>query len=570
MWERGAKESTTASNGYSRWLIPPAALAVHLCIGQVYAFSVFNEPLTRVLGIQESLPDDWKLTTLGWVYSLAFVFLGLSAAFCGKWLEKVGPRRTMFVAACCFGGGFILSAIGVKTHQIWLLYLGYGVIGGCGLGLGYVSPVATLLKWFPDHRGMATGMAIMGFGGGAMIGSPLGIMLMKHFQSDNSVGVAEAFLVMGVVYFISMVIGSLAIRTPPEGWKPKGWTPPAVPKKMITQHHVHIDQALKTPQFYLLWSILCLSVTAGIGILGQASVLIQEMFKGSITPEAAAGFVGLMSLFNTGGRFIWSFASDYLGRQKTYSLFFALGAFLYTMLPTFSHDGNIVLFIAASAVILSMYGGAFATIPAYLADIFGTKYVGGIHGRLLTAWAVAGVLGPVLVNYIREYQIAHGVASADAYTVTLYIMACLLATGFVCNLLMKEVHEKHYMAQDEIGDSPEIKPRKLRMIPCCQANRVVMVDLDQTVRLESNDHYIWVITKTDKYLSNLSLSELEIRLDPEQFLRVHRCHIVHLKYIQEVTRNGEKLMLILEGRDRSEIPVSRGYLSSLKEALGIK
>ena len=445
-----SKERITAGHRYNRWLIPPAALAVHLCIGQAYAFSVFNEPMTRVLGISQSAPDDWKLTTLGWIYSLAIVFLGLSAAFGGKWLEKVGPRRTMFTAACCFGGGFILSAIGVYTHQVWLLYLGYGVIGGCGLGLGYVSPVSTLIKWFPDRRGMATGLAIMGFGGGAMIGAPLGVMLMKYFESETSVGVMEAFLVMGVLYFISMVIGSLAIRIPPPDWKPEGWTPPVESKKMVTKRHVHIDQALKTPQFYLLWAILCLNVTAGIGILGQASVMIQEMFKGAITPEAAAGFVGLLSLFNMGGRFVWSSASDYLGRQNTYFLFFALGTFLYSMLPTLSGEANIVLFIAASAVILSMYGGGFSTIPAYLADIFGTKYVGGIHGRLLTAWATAGVLGPVLVNYIREYQIEHGVAKADAYTTTLYIMAGLLAVGFICNLMMKEVHERHYMRHDEV------------------------------------------------------------------------------------------------------------------------
>ncbi len=448
-----SKERITAGHGYNRWLIPPAALAVHLCIGQAYAFSVFNEPLTRVIGVTSSTPDDWKLTTLGWIYSLAIVFLGLSAAFGGKWLEKVGPRRTMFTAACLFGGGFMLSAIGIKTHQIWLLYLGYGVLGGCGLGLGYVSPVSTLIKWFPDRRGMATGMAIMGFGGGAMIGAPLGVALMKHFQSEASVGVMEAFVVMGILYFISMVIGSLAIRIPAPDWKPASWTAPAVAKKMVTQKHVHIDQALKTPQFYLLWLILCLNVTAGIGILGQASVMIQEMFKGSITPEAAAGFVGLMSLFNMGGRFVWSSASDFLGRQNTYFLFFALGTFLYSMLPTFSGEGNIVLFVAAAAIIMSMYGGGFATIPAYLADIFGTRFVGGIHGRLLTAWSTAGVLGPVLVNYIREYQIAHGVAKADAYTFTLYIMACLLTAGFVCNLLMREVHEKHHMNHDDVDDA---------------------------------------------------------------------------------------------------------------------
>lgn len=448
-----SKERITASRHYNRWLIPPAALAVHLCIGQAYAFSVFNAPLTRVIGITESTAADWKLTTIGWIFSLAIVFLGLSAAFAGKWLEKVGPRRTMFTAACCFGGGFIISAIGVKTHQIWLLYLGYGVIGGCGLGLGYVSPVSTLIKWFPDRRGMATGLAIMGFGGGAMIGSPLSVILMKHFQSATSVGVAEAFVVMGVLYFISMTIGSLAIRIPPEGWQPEGWKASAVPKKMVTNNHVHIDEALKTPQFYLLWLMLCLNVTAGIGVLGQASVMLQEMFEGGISPEAAAGFVGLLSLFNMGGRFIWSSASDYLGRQNTYFVFFALGAFLYAILPHLSGSGSVVLFIGATAIILSMYGGGFSTIPAYLADIFGTRYVGGIHGRLLTAWAAAGVFGPVLVNYIREYQIEHNVAKADAYTATLYIMTGLLVLGFICNLLMKAVNEKHHMRQSELDGS---------------------------------------------------------------------------------------------------------------------
>jgi MFS family permease len=381
-----------------------------------------------VRGTTNHAVDDWKLSEVGWIYSLAIVFLGLSAAFGGTWLEKVGPRRTMFLAAVCFGGGFYLSALGVVLHQIWLLYLGYGVLGGCGLGLGYVSPVSTLLKWFPDRRGMATGLAIMGFGGGAMIGSPLGVALMKHFATDFSVGIAESFTVMGTVYLLSMLIGSLTIRLPNPGWQPASWSPAAQPKRMVTHRHVHIDQSIRTPQFYLLWAVLCLNVTAGIGILGQASVLIQEMLKGRIS------------------------ASDHLGRKNTYFVYFALGAFLYSILPTLAHNGEVALFIAATAIILSMYGGGFATIPAYLADVFGTRFVGGIHGRLLTAWSTAGVLGPVLVNYIREYQINQGVAKAEAYTTTLYIMAMLLSVGFVCNLLMHEVHEKHYMRHDEVDD----------------------------------------------------------------------------------------------------------------------
>ncbi|GGD81233.1 L-lactate MFS transporter [Caballeronia grimmiae] len=440
-----SKEATVARPGFSRWMVPPAALAVHLCIGQAYAFSVFNAPLTKIVGITQSAPDDWSLTTLGWIFSLAIVFLGLSAAFAGKWLEKVGPRRTMFTAACCFGGGFLVSALGVYLHQIALLYLGYGVIGGIGLGLGYVSPVSTLIRWFPDRRGMATGMAIMGFGGGAMIAAPGSVALMNYFKSATSTGVAETFVVLGVVYFISMTIGALAIRIPPADWKPAGWTPPVTANRMITKNHVHIDQALKTPQFYLLWLVLFLNVTAGIGVLGQASVMIQESFKAQITAGAAAGFVGLLSLFNMGGRFVWASASDWIGRKNTYFVFFVLGAVLYYLVPQFARAGNVALFVAAYCLILSMYGGGFATIPAYLADMFGTAFVGGIHGRLLTAWAAAGIAGPVLVNYIRAYEVAQGVAKADAYTMTLHIMAVLLVIGFFCNLLVKRVNERHHM-----------------------------------------------------------------------------------------------------------------------------
>jgi MFS family permease len=376
-----AKERSVAKPGFNRWMVPPAALAVHLCIGQAYAFSVFNGPLSKAIGIDHAGPDDWKLTTLGWIFSLAIFCLGLAAAFGGKWLEKVGPRLTMFVAACCFGGGFLVSALGVSTHQIWLLYLGYGVLGGIGLGLGYVSPVSTLIKWFPDRRGMATGMAIMGFGGGAMIGAPLSVFLMNHFKSATSVGVIGAFVVMGILYFISMTIGAMAIRIPAPDWKPDGWTPPVVENKMITRHHVHIDQAMKTPQFYLLWLVLCLNVTAGIGVLGQASVMIQETFKGTVTVASAAGFVGLMSVFNMGGRFCWSSISDYLGRKNTYYTFFVLGAILYCFTPYTGHVGSVALFVISYCLIVSMYGGSFATVPVYLADLFGTKFVGSRHFR---------------------------------------------------------------------------------------------------------------------------------------------------------------------------------------------
>ncbi|CAN5619212.1 OFA family MFS transporter [soil metagenome] len=434
-------------------MIPPAALAVHLSIGQVYAFSVFNKPLSRIIGINESAPDDWSLSTLGWIFSISIVVLGLTAFLGGKWLEEVGPRTTMFTAACSFGGGFLISALGVWTHQLWLLYLGYGVFGGIGLGLAYVSPVSALIKWFPDRRGMATGMAIMGFGGGALIGAPLSVALMNLFSTDSSVGVAPTFIVMGLIYFASMTLGALTIRVPSADWKPAGWNPEESDDQdddMVTQNDIHIDTALKTPQFWLLWAILCLNVTAGIGVLGQASVMIQETFGGATTAAAAAGFVSLLSIFNMVGRFFWSSASDYIGRKMTYFVFFGLGAALYVAVPLVGSGlGSIFLFVVAFGLILTMYGGGFATIPAYLADIFGTKYVGGIHGRLLTAWSAAGVLGPVLVNYIREAQINSGVDPANAYNITMFIMAGLLVAGFICNLFVKPVDPKYHMATEE-------------------------------------------------------------------------------------------------------------------------
>jgi MFS family permease len=444
------RSHTVAKPGFSRWLVPPAALCVHLCIGQVYAFSVFNLPMTRLIGITESAPDDWKLTELGWIFSIAIVFLGLSAAFTGTWLDRVGPRKAMFTAALCFGGGFLISALGVHLHQLWIVYLGYGVLGGCGLGLGYISPVKTLITWFPDRPGMATGMAIMGFGGGAMIASPLSVWLMQQFATPTHVGVMETFIVLGIVYIFFMMMGAVIVRVPPKGWAPEGYVAPAQAKKLVTTAHVHVDEALKTPQFYLLWGVLCLNVTAGIGVLGQASAMSQEMFPGQISAAAAAGFVGLLSLFNMLGRFFWASTSDYIGRRNTYMIFFALGMVLYAIVPWTGAIGSVVLFVACYAVILSMYGGGFATIPAYLKDVFGTRYVGAIHGRLLTAWSAAGVFGPVLVNYIRQYQIDNGVPKADAYSVTMYIMAGLLLVGFALNWFMHPVHERHHMKPEDV------------------------------------------------------------------------------------------------------------------------
>ncbi|GGF31272.1 MFS transporter [Aliidongia dinghuensis] len=435
---------TVAPPGYNRFMVPPAALAVHLSIGQAYAFSTFNLPLSKLIGITASAPDDWNLAQLGWTFSIAIVFLGVSAAVFGRWVENVGPRRAMFTAACCFGGGFLVSALGVQIHQLWLLYLGYGVLGGCGLGIGYISPVSTLIKWFPDRPGMATGMAIMGFGGGAMIAAPMSVFLMNYFKTATSNGVVGAFVVMGIVYFCFMMIGVYAVRVPADGWKPEGWVAPAAARRLVTTNHVHVDVAWRTRQFWLLWVVLCMNVTAGIGVLGQASPMIQEMFGSRVTAASAAGFVGLLSIFNMAGRFFWASTSDYLGRRNTYMVFFLLGIALYALVPTTGQIGSITLFVAAFAIILSMYGGGFATIPAYLRDVFGTMHVGAIHGRLLTAWSAAGVLGPVLVNYIRQYQIEAGVPKAQAYSITMYIMCALLLVGFLANLAMRAVAERHY------------------------------------------------------------------------------------------------------------------------------
>jgi MFS family permease len=446
------RSHSVAKPGYSRWMVPPAALCVHLCIGQAYAFSVFNLPMTRLIGIAKSAPDDWKLTDLGWIFSIAIFFLGASAAVFGRWVEEGGPRRAMAASALCFSGGFLISAFGVWVHQLWIVYLGYGVLGGAGLGLGYISPVSTLIKWFPDRPGMATGMAIMGFGGGAMIAAPLSVWLMSVFATPEHVGVAETFVVMGLVYACFMLVGAAIVRVPPPGWAPAGYVAPAQPKKLVTSKDVYVYQALKTPQFWLIWIVLCMNVTAGIGVLGQASAMSQEMFPGRVTAAAAGGFVGLLSIFNMGGRFVWASTSDYIGRKNTYFVFFALGFALYALVPYFGGAGDLALFILCFCIILSMYGGGFATVPAYLRDMFGTRYVGAIHGLLITAWSVAGVLGPVLVNYIRQYQIDSGVPKAQAYNVTMYIMAALLIVGFVANFLIQAVDDRHHMELETVDD----------------------------------------------------------------------------------------------------------------------
>jgi MFS family permease len=560
MFDRLKKEHIVAEDGFNRWKVPPASIAIHLCIGSVYAWSIFNPALTKQFGVVAASSSDWSLSSVVWIFSVAIVFLGLAAAFGGKWLEEVGPRMVGVVAAFCWGGGFIIGGLGITTHQLWLVYLGYGVIGGCGLGLGYVSPVSTLIRWFPDRRGMATGMAIMGFGGGAMIAAPIKEYLLGLFYKapeylgaqgavnlvteggkrmaevngqlvevvvasahqlasapvplqegvyvvgTGNTGAAGTFFTLGIVYLVVMIIASFSYRVPREGWVPAGWTPPsadAASRKMITDNHVHIDQALRTPQFYLLWIVLCFNVTAGIGVIGVAKTMMGEIFGTTlpliVNSAFAATYVLMISVFNMCGRFFWASISDYLGRKNTFYCFFVLGIILYLSIPYAAQQVSanpavtwLIMFYAATMVIFTMYGGGFATIPAYLADIFGTKYVGGIHGRLLTAWSTAGVLGPLAITQLRSASLASSIKALAAkidpaafqekfgagidqldqlvaaktvtvaalmeiapagtvdptsslYNTTMYAMAGLLAVALIANLMVRPVHEKHHL-----------------------------------------------------------------------------------------------------------------------------
>ena len=565
------KDKILAPEGYNRWRVPPASIAIHLCIGSVYAWSIFNPALIKELGVVSSSADDWTLSSVIWIFSVAIVFLGLAAAIAGKWLEDVGPRCVGVTAAFLWGGGFIVGSIGILTHQLWLIYLGYGVFGGCGLGLGYVSPVSTLIRWFPDRRGMATGMAIMGFGGGAMIGAPLKRFLLEHYAKapeylgvesavsliteggrrfaevagekievvvasaseaakmavpgdagvyvvgTGNTGAAGAFLTLGIIYFIVMIVAAFQYKVPAAGWTPKGYKPPSKDEsttKMKTLNNVHINQAIKTPQFYKLWIVLCFNVSAGIGVIGVAKTMMTEIFgsapSGSeMATMVTAGFAGtyvlMISVFNMCGRIIWASLSDLIGRKNTYHCFFVIGTLLYLSIPftagAVSVDPKImylVMFYAATMIIFTMYGGGFATIPAYLADMFGTMHVGGIHGRLLTAWSTAGVIGPVAITELRKLSVNNSLndlltkvdpvmfldkfgapieqvnelikaktvtisklmeivpagtidPTPSLYNTTMYAMACLLVIAFFSNLLIKPVNKKHFVENTHPG-----------------------------------------------------------------------------------------------------------------------
>ncbi|MGV9213906.1 OFA family MFS transporter [Micromonospora sp. RB23] len=441
---------TVAPPGYSRWLIPTAALAVHVCIGQVYATSVYKNSLIAHF--------DTSQTAIGAIFSIAIVMLGSSAAVGGRWVERNGPRRAMFVSACFWATGFLVGALGIATQQLWLLYLGYGVIGGIGLGIGYISPVSTLIKWFPDRPGLATGLAIMGFGGGALIAGPLARQLLSLYDPDynpaNPAAVASGsalvglFVTFGIGYFVIMMFGPFNVRVPPPDWRPAGFDPDRVATRpLVTRASVSASNAVRTRSFWLLWIVLFCNVTAGIGILEQASPMIQDFFRDNgstaVSVSAAAGFVGVLSLFNMAGRFVWSTTSDVIGRKPIYLVYLGVGMVLYALLAVAGHAAT-ALFVLIAALIISFYGGGFATMPAYLRDLFGTFQVGAIHGRLLTAWSAAGVAGPLIVNRILDTQGKPGTLTASAYRPALFTMVGVLAIGFVANLLVRAVPDRFH------------------------------------------------------------------------------------------------------------------------------
>ncbi|QCB27705.1 OFA family MFS transporter [Corynebacterium endometrii] len=466
-----SRSAIIAPKEFNRWLIPPAALAIHLSIGQVYAFSVFKIPLMEHFGVQD--------VAVGWIFSLAILMLGISSALFGTWVERVGPRVSMTVSGTLWVLGFFIATFGIQAGHLWLVYLGYGFIGGIGLGIGYISPVSTLMKWFPDRPGLATGLAIMGFGGGALIASPASNRMMEFFGGGSdtaqlAAGLRGTFLTLAVLYLVVIALGAYSIRIPHPDWKPSGGpAAPAEPDAMKTTGNVSANTAIKTPQFWLLWIILFTNITAGIGILENAAPMIQDYFP-AITAGAAAGFVGLLSLTNMGGRFVWSSLSDIIGRKNIYMVYLGMGLLLYLVVALFG-SSNLVVFVACALIILSFYGGGFATIPAYLKDLFGVYQVGAIHGRLLTAWSAAGVAGPLIVNMVLENQGAKGYEGPELYKLSLFIMCGLLAVGLIANILVRPVAEK-YM------EDPTVVKAK------ADADRKAVMDAEAEAEAEGHDN----------------------------------------------------------------------------------
>ena len=431
----------------NRWRIPLGAVAVHICIGSVYAWSTFNRP------IQGLFPGSpWWFSPPYTTFTTALALLGLSAAFGGPWVERRGPRVAATAAALFFGSGLLIGGVGLALRQSFIVFLGMGVIGGIGCGLGYISPVSTLVKWFPDRRGMATGMAIMGFGGGAFLAGYLNVFFMDR------IGVARTVMALGATYLVIMLAGARLLRRPPPGWKPEGWAGPVKTSAMITEESVSRNQAIQTPQFYLLWGILFINVTAGIGILAQASPMIQDMFHR--TPQQAAAVVSLISIFNAGGRFFWASSSDYIGRRNTYAIFFVVQFILFLLIPGFAASGNWLVFEASLFVVFTMYGGGFATIPAFLADLFGPDNVGAIHGALLTAWSAAAVVGPVIITELSNRAKAALPPGADRihiYDTPLQVLAALLAVGFVLTLLVRPLRPAGRAAETRVGRGVDLR-----------------------------------------------------------------------------------------------------------------
>jgi MFS family permease len=449
-----SRERIVAPPGWSRWLVPPAALSIHLAIGQAYAWSVFKDPLGATL----LKGSGWAGTLSALPFTLGIVMLGLSAAVFGTAVDHRGPRWAMLVATACFSAGFLISAAGVALDQYWLVVLGYGFVGGIGLGIGYISPVSTLIKWFPDRPGMATGIAIMGFGGGALIASPWSSSMLAAFGGSGPGarpgGIAQTFLIMGIGYAVFMSLGWLLIRVPAPGWAPAGWDPASVRERpLVTTGNVSAANAIKTPQFWLLWLVLCFNVTAGIGILERAAPIYQDFFRGEAPAKTltavAAGFVSILSLANMTGRFVWSSVSDLVGRKNIYRCYLGVGAVLYLVL-LWVGNANKAVFLLATMLILSFYGAGFATVPAYLRDLFGTFEVGAIHGRLLTAWSMAGVLGPIIVDAIADHQKAAGLSGTRLYVFSFDIMIGLLIVGFLCNELIKPVDPKYHEPSEDL------------------------------------------------------------------------------------------------------------------------
>ncbi|GGF31953.1 MFS transporter [Halobacillus andaensis] len=412
----------------NRWLIALSAVAMHLSIGSIYAYSVYKNPMSEELG--------WSGTDVALSFTIAIFFLGLTAAFMGKFVENQGPRKAGLIAAALFSGGMLLTGLMVQLGWLYGFYITYGVIGGIGLGIGYIAPVSTLVKWFPDRRGLATGMAVFGFGAGSLIAGPTAEFL------NNALGLHWSFYILGACYLVLMLLGSSYITTPPEGWKPKGYEEDNEKNKNKGDlDQMTRNEAVKTARFWMLWWMMFINISAGIMLISVASPMGQE--KAGMSEAAAATMVGVMGLFNGGGRLIWAALSDYISRAYTYIIFFTVQVVLFFSLQFVTSD---IVFQVFMYIIVSIYGGGFSNLPAFIGDLFGTKQLSAIHGYLLTSWAAAGVVGPMVVSYIRE--------TTNSYEATFLIFGVLIATALLTAIAMKILIVRYRKKQAE----PELSP----------------------------------------------------------------------------------------------------------------